>query len=84
MAIADRVCVLRHGKKTGEVLIKNTDRDSLAKMMMGAESKSPQVLPSEPGPALSRVERCCYTKCWQRARFEVSRPRSKSPARLSG
>jgi general nucleoside transport system ATP-binding protein len=52
MAIADRVCVLRHGKKTGEVLIKNTDRDSLAKMMMGAESKSPQVLPSKLGPAL--------------------------------
>lgn len=52
MAIADRVCVLRHGKKTGEVLIKNTDRDSLAKMMMGAEAKSPQVLPSKSGPAL--------------------------------
>ncbi len=52
MAIADRVCVLRHGKKTGEVLIKNTDRNSLAKMMMGAEAKSPQVLPSKSGPAL--------------------------------
>ena len=33
-------------------MIKNTDRDSLAKMMMGAEAKSPQVLPSKSGPAL--------------------------------
>ena len=52
MAIADRVIVLRHGKVTGGVETKNTDKTALAAMMMGAQAQAPKVASSTPGPAL--------------------------------
>jgi len=35
--VADRVVVLRHGKKVGEKIIKETDGDEVVKLITGAE-----------------------------------------------
>ncbi|CAN0584975.1 unnamed protein product, partial [Ectocarpus sp. 12 AP-2014] len=56
MAIADRVVVLRHGKVTGGVATKDTDKKALAAMMMGAEASAPKVAPSSPGDVLFQLE----------------------------
>ena len=52
MAIADRVVVLRHGKMAGGVDTKDTDKNALAKMMMGAQATVPEVSPAKPGVPL--------------------------------
>jgi simple sugar transport system ATP-binding protein len=52
MAISDRVVVLRHGKMSGEVRTKDTDKHALAAMMMGAEATPPTVSASVPGATL--------------------------------
>ena len=56
MAIADRVVVLRHGKVTGGVRTKDTDKHALAAMMMGAEATPPEVSPANPGAALLELQ----------------------------
>ena len=56
MAIADRVIVLRHGKVTGGVETKNTDKTALAAMMMGTQAQAPKVATSTPGPALLNLD----------------------------
>lgn len=56
MAIADRVVVLRHGKMTGGVLTKDTDKHALATMMMGTEATPPVVSPANPGAALLELQ----------------------------
>ena len=52
MAIADRVIVLRHGKMTGGVNTKDTNKNALAAMMMGTEATQPEVSPAKPGAPL--------------------------------
>ena len=52
MAIADRVVVLRHGKMAGGVDTKDTDKNALATMMMGAQATVPEVSPAKPGAPL--------------------------------
>jgi simple sugar transport system ATP-binding protein len=56
MAIADRVVVLRHGKVTGGVHTKDTDKHALAAMMMGTEATPPVVSPENPGAALLELQ----------------------------
>ncbi len=52
MAIADRVVVLRHGKVTGGVNTKETDKAALAALMMGTQTETPKVANASPGAPL--------------------------------
>jgi simple sugar transport system ATP-binding protein len=56
MAIANRVVVLRHGKMTGGARTKETDKHTLASMMMGAEAVPPEVSPAQVGEALMELQ----------------------------
>lgn len=56
MSITSRVVVLRHGRLSGTVETRLTDRHKLAEMMVGAEIIVPKVGPRTPGPALLRLQ----------------------------
>jgi ribose transport system ATP-binding protein len=56
-ALCDRALVLRDGAGVGSVILANTDRDQLVRMMVGREpSEFAQREPLPPGPELLRVE----------------------------
>ncbi len=59
MAIADRVVVLRHGKVTGGVATKDTDKAALAAMMMGTQAQPPKVAAAVPGAVLLQLDQVC-------------------------
>lgn len=52
MDIANRVVILRHGTKAGEMATADTDRHRLAEAMVGAEIVPPKVPDVPTGPAL--------------------------------
>ncbi len=56
MAISDRVLILRHGKLVSQVETDQTDRKTLAALMVGAEVEAPKVDPVTPGPALLKLD----------------------------
>ena len=49
LAVSDRVAVLRRGRKVGEVVTAETDRDALAELMVGHAVTRPRVEHLEPG-----------------------------------
>jgi len=55
MAISDRVLILRHGKLISQVRTDQTDRKSLAALMVGAEVQAPEVQDISPGSALLKL-----------------------------
>jgi simple sugar transport system ATP-binding protein len=55
MAISDRVLILRHGKLVAEVQTQNTDRHSLAALMVGEAVSTPSVEPCDPGAAILQL-----------------------------
>lgn len=55
MAISDRVLILRHGKLISQVQTAETDRNTLAALMVGAEVKAPSVAQITPGSALMQL-----------------------------
>jgi len=50
MAVADRVVVLRRGRKVAEMAVRDTTREGLAKAMLGAELPLTRVQPPIRGP----------------------------------
>jgi general nucleoside transport system ATP-binding protein len=54
-AVSDRVFVLRGGKLVGERPTSGTTRSELAALMVGREVAMPTAAPSEPGPALLKL-----------------------------
>jgi simple sugar transport system ATP-binding protein len=52
MAVSGRVLVLRHGRLAGERTTAETDRQELARLMIGAEVAPPSVPQAPAGPAL--------------------------------
>jgi ABC-type uncharacterized transport system ATPase subunit len=55
-AISSRVVVLRHGKLVAEAMTADTDRHTLAEMMVGAEVPAAQVQTSTPGKVLLQLD----------------------------
>ena len=56
LSLSDRITVLRNGRVTGETSPDRTDRESLARMMVGRQVKLvPDRPPVEPGPVRLRI-----------------------------
>ena len=77
MAVADRCTVLRKGKYVGTVNIADTNKESLAAMMVGREvSFSVQKGDSQPGECVLRVQDLCLKQkkeVLKKVSFEVRR-----------
>lgn len=53
LAFSDRIAVLRHGRKVGEMATAEADERAIARMMVGQETEAPPRPPATPGaPAL--------------------------------
>ncbi len=56
LAFSDRIAVLRHGRKMGEMPTAEADQAAIARLMMGAESETEERAPIAPGaPVLDLV-----------------------------
>lgn len=56
LAFSDRIAVLRHGKKTGELATADADKSKIAQLMVGSETSLPARKPAHPGAPLLVLE----------------------------
>nr|WP_231701070.1 ABC transporter ATP-binding protein [Aliiruegeria sabulilitoris] len=56
LAFSDRIAVLRHGKKTGEMRTAEADTASIIRMMIGEEHDMPERTPGTPGDTVLRLD----------------------------
>lgn len=52
LAFSDRIAVLRHGKKTGELVTASADKSKIAQLMVGEETELPARKQATPGAPL--------------------------------
>ncbi|MFV0358941.1 ABC transporter ATP-binding protein, partial [Tropicimonas sp.] len=57
LAFSDRIAVLRHGAKTGEMLTRDADTQSIIRMMIGEEHAPPGRVPGTPGAEVLGLDR---------------------------
>ncbi|MFV0335091.1 MAG: ABC transporter ATP-binding protein [Tropicimonas sp.] len=55
-AFSDRIAVLRHGRKTGEMPTAGADTAAIIRMMIGEEHESPARVPGTPGESVLRLD----------------------------
>ncbi|MDF1669662.1 MAG: ABC transporter ATP-binding protein [Roseovarius sp.] len=56
LAFSNRIAVLRHGVKVGEMATSDADEAAIARMMVGAETAPTQRAPMSPGAPVLRLE----------------------------
>ncbi len=57
LAFSDRIAVLRHGRKVGELTTAEADRDRIARLMVGEEASIPPRQPATPGEPVLVLQR---------------------------
>ena len=73
LAFSDRIMVLRHGRRMGEMSTSEADAGGIVRMMVGEEQARVDRTPGEPGePALSLAEVSVPASRSHRALFDVS------------
>ena len=56
LAFSDRIAVLRHGRKTGEMATAEADADKIIRMMVGEDHAAPSRVPGVPGEVVLRFD----------------------------
>ena len=57
LAFSDRIAVLRHGVKTGEMATVDADAEKIIRMMVGEDHAMPERAPGDPGEVVLRLDR---------------------------
>ncbi|MEZ5715213.1 MAG: ATP-binding cassette domain-containing protein [Paracoccaceae bacterium] len=56
LAFSDRIAVLRHGRKTGEMATAEADAEKIIRMMVGEDHAAPSRVPGRPGAEVLRFD----------------------------
>ncbi|RYH10988.1 ABC transporter ATP-binding protein [Tropicimonas sp. IMCC6043] len=56
LAFSDRIAVLRHGRKTGEMVTSEADADAIIRMMIGEAHDAPERTAGTPGETVLRLD----------------------------
>ncbi len=70
LAFSDRIAVLRHGRKVGEMKTSEADRAKIAALMVGEEIAPPERPPAHPGEEVLALEGVSIRAASARARLE--------------
>ncbi len=86
LAFSDRIAVLRHGKKVGELTTAEADKTQIATLMVGEETALPEREACEVGNAGSGVEKChrAARECAQQFEQRVAVPAGGRDRRRGG
>ena len=56
LAFSDRIAVLRHGRKMGEIATEDADAEAIIRMMVGEDHAAPERTPGTPGKPVLALE----------------------------
>ncbi|MCB0207662.1 MAG: ATP-binding cassette domain-containing protein, partial [Anaerolineae bacterium] len=57
LAFSDRIAVLRHGRKTGEMATSEADAGKIIRMMVGEDHAAPERVPGVPGEVVLKLDK---------------------------